>query len=373
MILDQKFQTSFLESILRIYSPTGSEGSLSDYLKDVFSQLGFRNVRKDNAENVFGEIGDGSSTLMLCGHMDTVPGKLKVKLENGKLYGRGAVDAKSSLAAMIMAPFVFASEIPCKVFVIASTGEEGDGRGIKQLLQSGVKGDCNIFGEPGGVKNITVGYRGRISFLIKVKTEEGHAGAPWRYNNAIECCFNFLKDLRDKAEKEIMSNNHFHSISMTPNLIRGGRIGNVTANSCQMYVDVRLPPNCSTKNTIDLINETLVDFNKKQNSKTILNFSDDLVEPYVSNLSSISFRALVRSIIEVLGPPVKLLNKTGTGDMNIFAISTNKDALSYGPGDPSLSHTSKEFINVSEYLTSVNILSHLIKQFSYLHNITHQN
>ena len=52
--------------------------------------------------NVIGELGDEGPRILLCGHMDTVPGEIPVRIEGDLLYGRGAVDAKSSLAAMLV-------------------------------------------------------------------------------------------------------------------------------------------------------------------------------------------------------------------------------------------------------------------------------
>ena len=93
-----------LRKMLEIYSPSGKEEELALFLKEKMTKLGFRNVRSDRVGNVFGEWGNGSPTILLCGHMDTVPGYLPVKVEENKIFGRGAVDAKSSLAAMILGP-----------------------------------------------------------------------------------------------------------------------------------------------------------------------------------------------------------------------------------------------------------------------------
>ncbi len=82
-----------LTELLRVYSPSGKEAAVSNILVKEMQKLGFR-AKKDAAGNAIGEIGQGEPTILLCGHMDTVPGKIAVRIENGKLYGRGAVDAK---------------------------------------------------------------------------------------------------------------------------------------------------------------------------------------------------------------------------------------------------------------------------------------
>ena len=87
------YAVNLLTRFLEIYSPTGREAEASKFLVNEMKNLGFHSWR-DRAGNAVGEIGTGRPIILLCGHIDTVPGYIKVKLEDGKLYGRGAVDAK---------------------------------------------------------------------------------------------------------------------------------------------------------------------------------------------------------------------------------------------------------------------------------------
>jgi LysW-gamma-L-lysine carboxypeptidase len=75
----------------------------------------------------------GDSCIMLLGHYDTVPGKLRVSVRKGTVSGRGAVDAKGPLAAMLVAASL--SERPVRVAAVV--GEEGDSRGVRELLKGG--------------------------------------------------------------------------------------------------------------------------------------------------------------------------------------------------------------------------------------------
>ena len=96
----QDYPVSLLRRMLETYSPSGSEADLSRLLLEEMGTLGL-NVRTDGAGNVIGEVGNDGPRILLCGHMDTVPGELPVCERDGFIYGRGAVDAKASLAAMI--------------------------------------------------------------------------------------------------------------------------------------------------------------------------------------------------------------------------------------------------------------------------------
>ncbi|TRO47741.1 acetyl-lysine deacetylase, partial [Candidatus Bathyarchaeota archaeon] len=86
----------FLTNLLGIYSPSGCEEEISEFLITEMKELGF-SVKKDSIGNVIGEIGQGDLTILLCGHMDTVVGHLPLRVENDRIYARGAVDAKGPL------------------------------------------------------------------------------------------------------------------------------------------------------------------------------------------------------------------------------------------------------------------------------------
>ena len=188
---------TLLENALKLYSPSGQEKDISDFLFDKLTDLGFSNVHRDSANNVFGEIGSGSPTLLLCGHMDTVPGQINVQIKDNAIYGRGASDAKSSLISMLIAASSFKDKLNSgKIIFSAVTDEEGTGQGIRELLKSNLQLDCAIFGEPSGIDKITVGYKGRYSVKFTCDTSPVHASAPWMSHNAI--CLLYTSDAADE-------------------------------------------------------------------------------------------------------------------------------------------------------------------------------
>ena len=74
------------------------EGEAVEWLVARMAERGFR-ASVDDAGNAVGDIGDGRVHVVLLGHIDTVPGEIPVRVEDGELVGRGAVDAKGPLAA----------------------------------------------------------------------------------------------------------------------------------------------------------------------------------------------------------------------------------------------------------------------------------
>ena len=91
-----------LEKSLRLYTPSLSEKPMAEFLADKCDDLGFEDIKIDEVGNLIAKKGSGTPKIMLCGHMDVVPGKVKVRKEGNSLYGRGASDAKAPLMAMLI-------------------------------------------------------------------------------------------------------------------------------------------------------------------------------------------------------------------------------------------------------------------------------
>src|SRR5437870_7177549 len=205
--------------------------------------FGYENVQTDKAGNVVAEVGrggGGSRTVLLCGHMDTVPGSLPVRVKDGRVFGRGAVDAKSPLCAMVAAGSAL-RDTGMRVVVACVTREEGDGLGIQSLIKGGRKFDFAIFGEPGGNDRITVGYRGRLGVTLTTRTEGGHAASPWAHESAVEASLSLLERLKWYDREHMVADDHFRSLSICLTVIRGGVYHNVLPNHARLTLDVRVP------------------------------------------------------------------------------------------------------------------------------------
>src|SRR5712692_9791077 len=103
MTLTKSDFDSLLSGLLEAYSPSHEEQQASEYLARWKRSAGFDQVFVDEAGNAVGILGDGSQEIVLLGHIDTVPGYITVEARDGKLYGRGSVDAKGPLATFAAA------------------------------------------------------------------------------------------------------------------------------------------------------------------------------------------------------------------------------------------------------------------------------
>src|SRR5258708_38365036 len=121
---------ALLEGLVSIYSPTGQEAEAVRHLVEQMQAAGLR-AHVDAAGNAIGECGDGPETVVLLGHIDTVPGFIPVRRDGDELYGRGTVDAKGPLATFAAAAANVAGPPPAPPAggVWGGGGGGGDPRG----------------------------------------------------------------------------------------------------------------------------------------------------------------------------------------------------------------------------------------------------
>jgi len=358
-----------LTNLLGIYSPSGKEELIASFLSYEMKKLGFE-VGTDNVGNVIGVVGEGEPTIFLCGHMDTVAGHLPLRVEEDKIYARGAVDAKGPLAAMVMAAAEISKETAFKgkVLLACVVEEEATSRGVRHLITQGIHADYAVFGEPSGVENITIGYKGQIQLKVTCKTETGHSSTPWLYENALEKAYELWSQIKNSYPPMEKQDSPFNAVTACLTKVSGGRATSVIPFESEMYIDIRVPPQFTTVQVFDETQKVIEQY-KAANPKVEVKASiEDTVEPFEVNKSSPLVHALSSSIRKVLNKSATLLRKTGTGDMNILGHAMNMPIVTYGPGDSHLDHTLDEHIVISEYLDSIKVYKETLLKLVELHN-----
>jgi acetylornithine deacetylase (EC 3.5.1.16)/N2-acetyl-L-lysine deacetylase (EC 3.5.1.-) len=167
-----------LEALVRIPSPSGAEREAAAFLVDWMQRHSFT-AWMDDAGNAIGVLGEGPRTLMLLGHLDTVPGEIPVRVADGRLYGRGAVDAKGPLAAALVAAARVGPRPGWRWAVIGAVEEEAaTSRGARHLLDTWPPPEMVLILEPSGVDAITLGYKGRMILHVRLEAPHRHSAVP---------------------------------------------------------------------------------------------------------------------------------------------------------------------------------------------------
>jgi LysW-gamma-L-lysine carboxypeptidase len=361
----------FLTNLLGIYSPSGKEADAANFIALEMKKLGFE-VGIDTIGNVIGVVGEGEPVILFCGHMDTVAGLLPLRIEEGKIYARGAVDAKGPLAAMIMAAVAAAKEpgFKGKILVAAVVEEEATSRGVKHLITQGIKADYAVFGEPSGVENVTIGYKGQIQLKIVLKTETGHASTPWLYDNSLEKAYELWEQIKNASPYPSLDPSASPYNAVTACLVKvvGGRATSVVPFEAEMNLDVRVPIQFSTSQVFEQLQKIITKYQVANPKVSVKATVLDTVEPFEVNKASPLVHVLSSSVRKVLNKPATLLHKTGTGDMNILGKAMNLPIVTYGPGDSHLDHTLDEHIEVNEYLDAIAVYKETLLRLAELHN-----
>ena len=370
-MVSASYAIELLTNALELYSPSRSEAALVNMIKDrCGNELGFEHVNIDNVGNIIATKGTGEPCILLCGHMDTVPGQVPVRIEEGYIYGRGASDAKSPLIAMLLA----ASEFPKQSGTVIFAGvvdEEGNAAGVKQLVKSKLGLDYAMFGEPSGIDNITVAYKGRLAIRLTCDVgDSAHASAPWLAKNSIEEMYDFWKAIKMEIGRVGgTAESNAKSISCSLTEITGGSSHNVTPQKCKVTIDIRVPTITTCDNVLGTIDDVIkrVAVEKKGIKATYR--IEDKTEPFEADHTSQLVRALLLAVLDVRNKRPMLLRKTGTGDMNVLGHSFKIPVITYGPGDPHASHTADERVNIDEYVASIEVYKRALFHLSRLHHL----
>jgi [amino group carrier protein]-lysine/ornithine hydrolase len=368
-LVSPTYAIELLKRSLEEYTPSKAEAPLANLVKDKsINELGFEQASIDNVGNVIATKGSGRPIILLCGHMDTVPGRVPIRVGNGYLYGRGASDAKGPLIAMLLA----ASEFPKQRGSIIFAGvvdEEGNATGIKELVRSKSTIDYAIFGEPSGINNITIAYKGRFAFRLTCDVgSSAHASAPWLAKNSIEEVYDFWQAIQSEIGRVESGKDRPGKITCSLTEISGGSSHNVTPQKCKITVDIRIPTTNNSKMIHNLVASVIKDVAIKKNVRATYRI-EDMTEPFEADHTSPLVRALSLSILDVCKKRPILLRKTGTGDMNILGNAFKIPVVTYGPGDPHSSHTMDERISISEYISSIDVFNRALFHTSRLHHL----
>ena len=223
--------------LIAIPSLSGHEHAVTDFVMGLLSRRGWEVHAQSVAggrSNIWATRGRGEVTLST--HLDTVPNLIAPRLEGGRLYGRGACDAKGIAAAMICAAEALAERGEDGVDLLFVVGEEAgsDGARAAALLPATCRFLVN--GEPTESRLVSAS-KGSLRVLLHTRGHEAHSAYPELGHSAVESMVELLGDLRNLV---LPSDPVLGDTTMNPGVIRGGTAANVFAEVCEVEVMIRL-------------------------------------------------------------------------------------------------------------------------------------
>ncbi|MHA1229885.1 MAG: M20/M25/M40 family metallo-hydrolase [Candidatus Helarchaeota archaeon] len=363
---NDSFYLETLKKALEIFSPSGEESEIGNFLKDLLIKLGFNNVKKDNIGNVSGEIGSGEPVILLSSHMDTINDKLEVHEDNEKIYGRGAVDAKGPLFSLLFGASKFVDKnLNGKIIFAGIVQEEISTIGIETFLNSISGIDYAIFSEPNNTNNIVVAYKGRslIKILVESKKGPGHPANAWLFNNSIEAGFRFFQQIKNLCETKYKGRTPYFSVIPTITEFQSAEGKNIIPSKAEFYIDLRYPSGIDVDLLFKDIDKEKLNFIEKNSDFLVKIEILSKVLPYSVNPKLKFIQTLCNSIESILETKCKLTRKTGTSFMNVIGNKFKIPTVSIGPGDPRLEHTKNEYIYKNDFLNGIKIVEKFISNF----------
>ena len=327
-----------------IPSVSGDEAAVARYLVGWMTDHGFQ-AHIDAAGNAVGERGSGPLTVVLLGHIDTVPGEIAVHVdEQGVLHGRGSVDAKGSFCTFVAAVAgLGAGALERARFVcVGATEEEVPSSRGAHFAVTRYSPDAVLIGEPSGWEGLTLGYKGRLVLHVNVQKPNFHTAGEGSSagDDLCEAWFRVRTWAQERSGEGI-----FGAVQATVQQIESGTDG--LTQTAHGVFGLRLPPDITPQQARSELSERLAGL-------AAVEFRGDEVAVKHPR-DSLLARALRLAIRDAGGTPIFKL-KTGTSDMNVVAPDWPVPTLAYGPGDSRLDHTPDESLPLSEYDLAVTVL-----------------
>ncbi|QGZ94431.1 succinyl-diaminopimelate desuccinylase [Terricaulis silvestris] len=263
------------QALMRRPSITPAEAGVMDIAEQALTKLGFRTKRYrfGVVENLYARLGNAAPNFCFAGHLDVVPpgegwtsDPFAADIRDGVLYGRGATDMKTAIAAMIAGTENFLRQGAPRgsISFLLTCDEEGpaiDGtkRVLEALAEEGEKIDHCIVGEPTSETSvgdmIKNGRRGSLNVAITMDGKQGHVAYPHRAANPVTPLLQTLAALKarkldDGAPGFDASNLEVTSIDV------GNPAHNVIPQKAAAKLNIRFNTNHTAETLLAWIDET---------------------------------------------------------------------------------------------------------------------
>ncbi len=329
------------------YSPSHHEQDFSRALVARLESRGWR-AHTDEAGNAIASLGEGDTCIALLGHIDTVPGEVPVRLEDGRLYGRGAVDAKGAIAAFVEAVELLEEpERAGKRFLLLGCVEEEVAitRGALHVRER-YQPDFVINGEPSGAHAVTIGYKGLVRLELEHRASRRHT-ASRDYRAPAEHVIDAWNALRAHCEEWNRGRTLFEQ--NLPSLTSFHTGESDAEEWATASVSLRTGPATDVEPLLATVGGVPTVQVRTLSRKAA-----------VSTAGQDALTRAFKQAIRERGARPTLRLKTGTSDWNTVAPAWQAPILAYGPGDSALDHTPHEHILEAEYEEAVAVLSRVL-------------
>ena len=364
---------AFLRDIVALQSLSGQEEAVVRRIAAEMEKVGFDEVVIDPLGNVLGRIGDGPRVLAFDAHVDTVDVTDRSqwdcdpfigKIEDGKVFGRGAVDQKAGMAGMVYAGSVM-KELGLldglQVWMVGSVMEEDcDGLCWNYILaEKALAPELVVSTEPTGLR-INRGQRGRMEIRVRVKGRSCHGSMPHLGDNAIykiAPAIQAIEKLNDRLKDDAFLGKGTCTVSWIGS--KGPSLCAVP-DEAEFHIDRRLTVGETRESAIAEVEAAMADAGVEAEVFTLvyeekawtgLVYPMDKYYPtWVLDEDHPSLAAAARAYTRVTGQQPEVSRWTfstnGVAIMGLHGVP----CFGFGPGQEEVAHSANEYVPVEDVL-----------------------
>lgn len=396
--MKEHYVVEIAKMLIRTPSLPGREGDIARVIRDLLADMGVDKVFIDRAGNVIAVIRGSSDKppVLYAGHMDHVdPGRreewivdpYEARVIEDKLYGRGSVDMKGSLAAAIASVARFREkDLLVDYYMVFTVHEEiAEGVALKYALEEtlGVKPAYAVIGEATSL-NLAIGQRGRAVLYAELYGRSAHASMPWEGINPLVAASKLIDWLTFDLSEKLPSHELLGKASITPTIIEcNPRVPPQIPDYCKLVIDRRLVVGESREEIVGEVEAYLVEL---KNTGLVTGYrvgiaEEDLVCWTGEKLRAVEyFPAWITRDEKLVETLLSNLHRINPGiHKYIWRFSTDGvytagirgiPTIGVGPGDEKLAHKPNEYVPVSELVKAVDVYYEVAKVLSQLaHNL----
>jgi succinyl-diaminopimelate desuccinylase len=360
-------------------NPTVGEKEISYYVERYMKEAGVEVMRKNvlpDRDNIIGRIrGSGQRpALAIVAHMDTVPlgdgwtkPPYEAVIEEGRMYGRGAADMKSGLAAsLVTLKYLAQSRKTLKgdFLLCATIDEESHMRGAIDLADAGiVHNDMTLIATEPSNLHMVVAHKGVAWFEIKTYGKNAHAGTPYKGADAAHAMALILVKIKQKIAELEMEDPLVGRTYVSIGRIEGGQKTNVVCGTCRAEIDIRYPPPLTPESLTQLVQEIV-----QTAGKEVAGTRGE-VQPMTPPRPSLRIDPQARILDdmrkayrETMGSEIKEIGVPYYTDVGMISVKTgNQKCLVFGPGNIEQAHAPDEYVEIDQIRKATQILARTVE------------
>jgi len=371
---------AILQHLIQIPSVNDHEAQVADYIASLFEPYPQAKIEKvtyaPGRDNLVVTIGHAGPQLGLCGHMDVVAAgdesawqhaPFAGEVVGDQLFGRGASDMKSGLAAIVITMLEFleqGTQLPGSIRLLATVGEETGEYGAAQLTDAGYADQLAglVIAEPSGLDNVVYPARGVIDYKV-VSTGKGvHSAQPEKGINAIDNLMKFYNAVGPVMAKYTKTDPVLGKLLHNVDLISGGEQVNSIPAHAELMANMRTIPAYPNQVIYDELEALIAQLNQEPGVQLDLSYS--FPEEAIPGDPNAPLVQLAKQISDdICGHDTQVVGSGGANDgAEFLRAKADFTSIEIGPGS-NTSHQVDEYISLKEYLQAVDFYEALVPAF----------